>query len=336
MKPLVSVIMPVYNSALYLREAIESILHQTFQNLELIILNDGSTDSSLEIIKSYAEGDKRIKIFDSKINLGIVKQLNLGVKVAEGKFIARMDSDDIACRERLEKQLNFLEENREVGILGTSTVLINKGSEEIGGSERMESSYLVLFSSYFINPFAHPTVMIRREVFERIGLYNENRYPSEDYDFWIRASKVTKFYNLKDPLLYYRVHPKSITQMKSAEQKSISGIILQDHVEKLIGHKPDFNIISFLKGFHKNSFHLNEKDFLVAFNIISKIYFSFLQAHPIINRSEKSQIQGFVFQRLLFLALNIRRQNKLMFIICCAKLAVFNWNNTVKFLYGKL
>ena len=158
-KAFVTIILPVYNAAQHLNEAIDCILHQSYSFFELLLINDGSTDGSEEIIQSYT--DSRIRYIKNPKNIGLIDTLNLGFSLAEGKYIARMDADDICSLNRLEKQVEFLNENHSVGLVGSdyeSFGTINK-------SIHYPSSYEELkFSALFYNPFCHPSMMIRKEI----------------------------------------------------------------------------------------------------------------------------------------------------------------------------
>lgn len=204
--------MPAYNAEQYICEAIESILNQTYKDFEFIIINDGSTDGTREIIKSY--NDPRIVYLENKKNSGIVVTLNRGLDFATGEYIARMDADDIAIDNRLEKQVTYMEQNKNVGLLGTG---IRVFGDEIESSDRVftiDTKQLkaeLLFSSCI----AHPTVMIRRSVLEKNKLrYNSEFTGAEDFCLWWEISKVCDISTLPDILLKYRIHASQITQKK--------------------------------------------------------------------------------------------------------------------------
>lgn len=204
MNPLVSVIMPVGNDISYLQEAVDSILNQTYKNIELIIVYATTEQYSVDKLHSFK--DKRIRLFYREKN-GIWDALNYGISMAKGRYIARMDADDVSKEERLEKQVEFLESNPEIGILGTSYECID-GEDNIlcqtilpSDSEKIEVKML------FANVVAHPTVMFRREIFEQ-GWKYEN-VVAEDYDFWTRLLPTIKFSNLTESLFFYRVHGES-------------------------------------------------------------------------------------------------------------------------------
>lgn len=208
----ISVVMPAYNAEKYIGEAIESILNQTYTDFEFIIINDGSTDRTKEIIDSY--NDSRIVYLENEKNSGIVVTLNKGLDFSTGEYIARMDADDVAVGNRLEKQVTYMEKNKNVGLLGTGIRIFG---DEIEASDRVfttDSKQLkaeLLFSSCI----AHPTVMIRRDVLEQNKLrYNSEFAGAEDYCLWWEISKVCTISTLPDILLNYRIHSSQITQKK--------------------------------------------------------------------------------------------------------------------------
>ncbi len=207
--PYVSIVMSTYNSEKYLIEAIESILTQTYTNFEFIIINDGSTDNSLDIIKDFMRKDKRI-ILISRENKGLPFSLNEGIMFAKGKYIARMDADDISLPLRLEKQINFMEKNREIGICGTAILNLDTGKQWLLNSNDKKLKTELLFSSIF----AHPSVMIDRQILiDNKLFYNEKFLQAQDFELWTRMAEYTKFANLKIPLLRYRVLEESITRV---------------------------------------------------------------------------------------------------------------------------
>ena len=210
---LVSVVMPVYNGALYLREAIDSILSQTHTNLELIIINDGSTDNSEEIIRSY--NDSRILYLINEKNSGICVTLNKGLDIAKGKYIARMDCDDISVPERLQMQIEYMEQNPSIGILGSDIVIFGEGIEE--RDFQMVHDPELCSAGLLFNPcFAHPTVIWRKEIMEELNLrYDENYRGLEDFVMWWKFAEVTRLANIPQVLLRYRRHKSQETQNRT-------------------------------------------------------------------------------------------------------------------------
>lgn len=208
--PLISVLMPVYNAARFLQSAIESILNQSEKRFELIIIDDGSTDDSVKIIQSF--NDNRIVYIKNPQNIGIVRSLNYGMSIAKGKYIARMDGDDIALPLRFEKQLDLLENNLDIGICGTNAITI----DALGNKKRLwfyeSNKDIVEMAPVFVCPFLHPTIMIRRNILESIHGYTSGMEPSEDFECWIRILSDVKGTNLQEPLLYYRIDAGSFSE----------------------------------------------------------------------------------------------------------------------------
>ncbi|MBS1650685.1 MAG: glycosyltransferase [Bacteroidetes bacterium] len=214
--PLVSVIMPVYNAELFLKRAIDSMLMQTYSTFEFIIIDDGSTDNSNTIIKNYS--DKQIKLIENKENKGLIYSLNIGINEAKGKYIARMDADDISYPKRIEKQVNFLETHPTIGVLGT---FINDTIKyKIYKNKQLTSNDLKA-RLIFDNAFYHPTVMFRASALkENKILYDQNYKHAEDYNLWIKLMSVTDFAILQEPLLYYENHSHQVSSKHSIEQEN--------------------------------------------------------------------------------------------------------------------
>jgi len=210
--PLVSVVLPVYNGAAYLREAIDSILAQTYSTFELIIINDGSKDDSASIIAQF--DDPRIRTF-SQANQGLAATLNRGIGLAQGAYIARQDQDDISLPQRLEKQVAFLQAHPEHGMVG-SWAGIMVGERGTTRAHRHPADDLSLkFELLFTNPFVHSSMMIRREVFSTVGIYatDASRQPPEDFELWSRVARAYKVANVPEILVTYREVPHSMSRI---------------------------------------------------------------------------------------------------------------------------
>lgn len=230
--------MPVYNAEKYVKQAIQSILDQSYTHFELHIINDGSTDGSVDIIKSFT--DERIHLVENGTNLGLITTLNKGFDLSRGKYIARMDADDMAMPNRLKKQVEFLDENPEVGLYGSAYAdLINS---ELGKKTVFLSDHDSLKSILFFNScMAHPTVMLRTEVIKKNELYYNPEFKhAEDYEFWVRLVEKTKFSNSPKVLLQYRIHDKQISSTEKAAQQVVAAHVRLFMIEKL-GIKPNEN-----------------------------------------------------------------------------------------------
>lgn len=218
--PMITVLMPVYNGERYLREAIDSILGQTFRDFEFLIINDGSTDGTEAIIQSFH--DSRIRYIKNESNLKLIATLNKGLVLAKGEFIARMDADDIAVSTRLEKQLAFMKENESVGICGSWFESFGSGNSVV---KYPVSDDGIRYMALYQCPFCHPSVMLRTEVIRKHRLEFSHDYPhAEDYEFWLRAGRFTEMHNIAEVLIRYRQHAESVSVKESNIQldKSIT------------------------------------------------------------------------------------------------------------------
>lgn len=223
--PMISVIMPAYNAEKYIKEAINSVLRQTYDNFEFIIIDDGSLDNTVKEIKKYI--DPRIIFIQNEKNKGLIETLNNAIRIAKGKYIARMDADDIACSERLEKQFNYMENNPDISILGANLRYIS-GTYETHFPEKYEDIKIQMLES---NKISHPTVMMRKAHIVNSQLrYNENYPSAEDYKLWIDAiQNGLKIENMPDILLFYRIHENQISSQKKQEQERITQKIIKEY-----------------------------------------------------------------------------------------------------------
>ena len=225
-KPLVTVLMSVFNAEDYLQEAIESVLSQTFSDFEFLVIDDCSTDRSKEILEKIS--DKRVKLLFNDKNIGLTCSLNKGIAYAKGKYIARMDADDICLPERLKKQIGYMELHPEIGVCGSWIQILN--TENVWKSaERNEA---ILVNMLFYNDIYHPTAVIKSELFEKIK-YNEDLKTAQDYYLWAELSEYTKFFNIQEVLLYRRLHEKSISNQHLENQINNANLARQNFFKKI-------------------------------------------------------------------------------------------------------
>ncbi|UQZ33003.1 glycosyl transferase [Paenibacillus sp. PK3_47] len=226
--PRISVIMPVYNNAVYLQEAVNSILWQTLNDLELIIIDDGSTDGSTGIIHEIR--DARVKKIFHANNTGIVTSLNQGMDLAQGEYIARMDSDDVAALNRFEVQAYFMDQNPHIDLCGTGYTTNYLGPVKINPMHHEEIKVWLLFHSCIL----HPSVMMRRSSIDRLGVRYDYNYPhAEDYELWNRLATCAQFANIPHNLMYYRPHEGQVSNKHRVIQDDSARRIRQRQLSQL-------------------------------------------------------------------------------------------------------
>jgi glycosyltransferase involved in cell wall biosynthesis len=212
--PKITVLLPVYNCELYVQTAVESILNQTYTDFELLIIDDSSTDSTVSIIKKIE--DSRIQLIEKPINSGYTNSLNYGLQMAKGKYIARMDGDDISFPKRFAKQIAYLEANPEVVVCGTTYKIIGNDKPIVLPNDHEAIKMGLLWG----NCIAHPSVMIRKKILDEYSIqYDTSKEPAEDYDMWVRLLSVGRLHNLQEVLLEYRIYDSQVSRKRAEDQK---------------------------------------------------------------------------------------------------------------------
>lgn len=228
--PAVSVLMPVYNAERYVGEAVESILGQTFSDFEFIIIDDGSTDGSLGILRKYADRDGRIRLV-SRPNTGYVVALNEAISLARGEYLARMDADDASLPERFQAQVDYLKKHPECVAVGTRVVVVDSDGDPLGEWNRDET-HEVIDAAHMEGSrggvICHPSVMMRRSAVRAVGGYHAEHETAEDLDLWLRLAEIGRLANLPEALLRYRMHPKSVSHARSEQQWRTVTEVLRD------------------------------------------------------------------------------------------------------------
>jgi len=217
MTPLLSVVMPVRNGARWLGEAIDSVVQQTLSELELLVIDDGSTDETPQILSAWSRRDSRIRVLRQH-DRGLVAALNYGLAEARGQFLARLDADDRAVPERLERQIRVLESAPSIGLLGSWAQRIDEHGRPRGSLRPETNSEKLADILTHANPFVHSTIMLRTEIARGLGGYRTAFEAAEDYDLWLRMSEVTLLANVAEPLVQYRRHGANVTTRKAIRQ----------------------------------------------------------------------------------------------------------------------
>jgi len=203
-QPLISVVILTYNGAGYIKKAVESVRSQSYQNIEIVIVDDGSTDETPEIISEFSKKDSRIIILTNRTNLGFVKSLNKGVKKAQSKYIARLDDDDIWCdSKKIEKQVEFLEKDKDYVLVGGGMIKTNEKNREIARYLFPEKDKDIRKSILVENLFIHSAVLFRKDAWEKVGGYDEQFGFFADMDLWLKLGRMGKFYNFQEYFTYY-------------------------------------------------------------------------------------------------------------------------------------
>lgn len=295
--PLISVIMPSYNGERYIVEAIESILEQSYKNLELIIIEDCSTDNSIEIIQRYAVKDQRIKVSINEKNRGIAYSTNKGIELARGKYIALLDDDDISTKDRIKLQVEYLEKNAHIDILGGRTITIDEDGQFINdwGTPR-NNPQLIKAKLLFENvDFGNSSVMIRKEFIEKNNLkYRDGSLGMQDFRFFMESSKVGNISSIDEILLKHRVHKSSETNKNKSflqyEREAIYAKIQRESLERsgFCLEEKEFEVITLI---------LKEKQ--IDGNCLDDWYKLYTVFKVILEQAKKMQLE--FYNELLFI-----------------------------------
>ena len=276
--PVISVVMSIFSEPVeWISQSINSILSQTFRDFEFIIVNDNPLRKvNAQLLDSYASKDDRVKIVHNEMNLGLARSLNKALNLVHGKYVARMDADDISLPDRFILQYNFLEHNLDYGICGTYARFIDEHTK-IGKKIRLGHTNEELKAKLlFYSPFMHPSIMARSNLI--CGLkYNEDFRVAQDVELWLRMSKVTKFYNIPRVLLYYRVHCEN---SRAREKK-----ILQQNILETLAGKRFEEFVSPIKN-----------DFMK--DLFAKFYIQSNMGNEILERKEVFDMFSFLLKKL--------------------------------------
>lgn len=281
--PLVTILMPVYNGAPFLRTAIESMLAQTFTNFEFLIIDDGSTDSSVAIVESYA--DSRIRLVKNERNLRLVATLNRGLELARGELVARMDCDDISLPNRLAAQVDFMDTHPEVAALGTAIRFMDSQGTLQTVWRPPQEHVSICWALLFGSALPHPTVMMRKDVIRRMGAYSsrgnvacekyggqdyelwqrlaqsdrvnqetdcnrESEFGTEDYQLWQKMAHSNRLANLPQVFLHYRVHSTNVTVSYRSENERNINQIARRAISELIGSEISTDLVKSIRTRH--------------------------------------------------------------------------------------
>ena len=306
--PTVSVVMPAFNAAEFLDEAVCSILDQTFRDFEFIMIDDGSTDDTARILQKYAKADSRLRVF-SQANEGMIPALNRGCRLARGRYIARMDADDISLPHRIERQIKYLERHPEIGILGTWASRIDGNGCVVGDWCLSPNPKVLKWSHFFHVCVVHPTVLMRREVLEKLNFYRPDAIHAEDRDLWLRASAITDFSNLPEILLKYRVWSKGTSRRLRQEYRETQINLLALFLSEYLKSDVSIEAVARLQGRKLESV----EDIRSTAALLERIYHHFFLENSL-SSEEHKEISWLVAKKLGYLALRALRFSGVAFL----------------------
>jgi glycosyltransferase involved in cell wall biosynthesis len=303
--PKVSVVMPAYNAAEYVDEAVRSVLTQTFEDFEFIIINDGSTDDTGCILNQYQKSDGRIRVYHCE-QQGLASALNYGCGLARGQYIARMDADDISLPRRLEKQLEYIGRHPDIGILGSWICTMDKSGSVTGTWCPPTNPKMLKWTHFFGVCVTHPAVLMRREVIKRLGFYQLNSICSIDVDLWLRASAVTEFGNVPEVLLKYRVWPGSMSQSLGRSKRESHVRVLASFIKGFLNSDPPIKAVAGLRQMRVGPRIENLQQIRLTANLLQELHEKFIKENRL-DRQEHREITWDAAKKMASLALQASR-----------------------------
>jgi hypothetical protein len=306
--PTITVVMPAYNAAHYVGEAVRSILSQTFRDFEFIIVNDGSTDQTGSILDKYGRADKRIRLYHQE-NHGMIAALNRGCRLARGEYIARMDADDVSDAYRFQMQLDYIGKHPEIGIVGTWTRTIDEKGSVIGSWCPATNPKMLKWTHFFGACVAHPTVLMRRSVLERLNFYRAGAVHGEDVDLWLRASAITDFSNVPEFLFEYRIWSGGSSQAGSKLRKPVHAHLLTSFITKFLGVEPSMEAVEGLRQTRVGPQPDNLRQIFWTAALIRDLYERFAQETDL-TFSDRKEVSWDAAKRIASLALQASRFNR--------------------------
>ena len=282
--------MPVYNGERYLAEAIASVLGQTYPDFELIIVDDGSTDGSAAIVEAYARRDSRVRFIPLRQNIGKSSARNRGIEAAGGPYIAGMDCDDICLPDRLRRQVDFLDANPDIGVVGTNMRVVDQELKFRFESKLPLEHAHIAWGLFFDTSVAGAYVMMRRRLLADVGGYEEGRVNCDDTELWTRLIQQTRFANLPDILMLYRRHPGASSVKDRELQRAEGAAVRRKALERLWGGMPPATADLFKRVWlRETNFRRGERNLLRA--EMTRLIESFVDAGWV-EADERAQLQS--------------------------------------------
>lgn len=298
--PLISIILPTFNMGKYINRSIESILSQTFDDFELIILNDGSTDETADLLASYAQKDPRIIVVHNLENLGLIPTLNKGLDIARGTFIARQDADNYSLPTRLAKQVCYLKQHPHIGLVAARVFIVN--DHEQTSSDNIYPSVflppaLIPWELLFYTYFAHDTIMARRDLLLQAGGYQLDRIHAEDYDLWFRLSRITQLAILPSVQACLFLNPEGVSQQYAEVQQKTALHISQDAMSELLGQPISLTDTTLMFKLGRAQLLSTEDDMHRAEILLGQLHIAYLKKTSL-TEQEKNLLEANVMSKL--------------------------------------
>jgi glycosyltransferase involved in cell wall biosynthesis len=313
----VSVVMPVCNVSRYVARAVESICSQSFGDFELIIINDGSTDETPEILRGYEKREKRIRFCDQK-RQGVVASLNYGCSLARGNYIARMDGDDISLPMRFEKQVAYLKEHSDVSVCGTWTESIDEHDCSLGVWRVPTEPDVLGWHLLFGNYLAHPSVMFSRSLITGEGLYREQALHIEDYDAWARLNATVRFANIPEVLLKRRVWKKSVSAVHGLEQEASNITVMAAALSDMYGATVPQRVVSVFREIVCGRPVSDTEDIRAASAVLQRLYHKYNRRRRM-RWNERMSVAGDAAAKMHALASCARRRSLMLWVLLFCK-----------------
>lgn len=298
--PLVSVIMPVFHHEQYIQEAIDSIINQTYRKFELLILVDDPSDKTQKILDEYEKTDERIKVFYDS-HLGLINSLNKGIRLAQGKYIARMDADDICLPKRFQRQVEYLESNNGITLLGTGAYLINCDDKLLQIIRPPIKPYIIRWHLIFSNCFIHSSVFFKRDEAACLGYYRNGANYVEDYDFWSRICDVYDVANLQEVLMINRIRENSVSSQYSTNQIENGARVSYTNIIKYLGTGVSPGLVTNVHSMLAGNTKMDKINLENTLQLLSDITEKFIEVNDL-NRRETQQLDRYLAEYYILIA----------------------------------
>lgn len=308
--PKVSILMPVYNAERYIAQALESIIYQDYKDWELILINDGSTDRSDEIIREYE--DERIYYINNPQNLKLIKTLNKGIDYCDGDYIARMDADDIMVSDRLKHQVDFMDAHPDYLMCGTNAIVVDSEGNKTGEIKNLTDNDMLQINLLFSVPFIHPTVMVRKEVLQA-NRYDEAYVHIEDYELWCRIAKLGKVANTNKNLLAYRWHNANISVIHNQEQKRLKDKVVTHQLSRLGIMPTDDELYCHRITFRLYDMGVKQNVRVSQFNTIASWFSKLIKQNDAKGIYKRTDMIAFLWSRWIVLCISQKKYKSMLF-----------------------